>query len=352
MFSAGIRPVVEVSTVSDGNTPQFTTSIHESPDPEGAYDKLYAALMDDENLTVLDTVLYGVIRGLARKHGGICAYGNAKIAEHSCLSVATTKRCLKNLQGRGLIHIHTKPNPQGGMHRTITFAPLSMVYLTADQREPPGGPKAHTEPPKAQREPSSEAQREPHTITTTHKNDYSPLPHAQNQPSATGRKVMVEDESARDEPPRATTATPGRSESSVVSIENNTLQRQGLRENGTNPRALGTNPRAAHLSRLQAEQAKPYWQAGEGRRLAFFDAIWDLYPKQENRVGAMQAWERTLGERIEQTPGLDEAIWNGIHGWLVRWQEEETERQFVPSFTNWILKERWDDIASPKGVSA
>jgi hypothetical protein len=105
-------------------------------------------------------------------------------------------------------------------------------------------------------------------------------------------------------------------------------------------------------SRLQTEQAKPYWQASEGKRLAFFDALWNLYPRQENRVEAMQAWERGLGDRIESTPGLDEAIWNGLNEWLVRWQSEDTPLQYIPSFTNWILKERWDDIASPKGVSA
>jgi hypothetical protein len=99
-------------------------------------------------------------------------------------------------------------------------------------------------------------------------------------------------------------------------------------------------------TRLARERGHPYWQ--DEKVLAFFEEIRKLYPRTLDRGQEMEAWRKTVGDRL--STGVDVAIWDGLQAWLALWKKEGTEMKFIPHFATWINGERWDSV--PKGVTS
>lgn len=96
---------------------------------------------------------------------------------------------------------------------------------------------------------------------------------------------------------------------------------------------------------LDEELAHPYWTP---ERIEYFKELIAPYPK--HKLGqqhlSMHAWRTVVGEQVHEQSWAD-AYWRGLHNWIMKWDTEKTEAQFIPWFPNFIKKKKWQGTPPP-----
>lgn len=69
-----------------------------------------------------------------------------------------------------------------------------------------------------------------------------------------------------------------------------------------------------------------------------FETFWELYPRRVAKGQARRAWAR-----LRPNAELRGRIYDGVRRSAAYWNDQGTEKQFIPHPATWLNAERWED---------
>lgn len=259
------------------------------------------------------------------------------IGSGQAVSLDSVDRAVKRLEVIGLLHVRRPETPGRGKANeyTLTLPENSRTYA-AYLKEWPQGDQGIAAP--AMRllgeEKAAPAMRPQQETSHVNNNLQQPTSRARAR-DEDGVPLDFEDGEERLDEVGSSAPIPQGQPSGNLAQSNSNANHRSVHSNGN--------------SALDREMAMEYWQgeAGEERRKSL-SAIYQKYPKPGDRLPVAQAYREVIGEYADSSRedgiAFYKHVWHRLHDWMEHWQKEQTPDQYIPYLTNWLRKEKFNEV--------